>query len=162
MIFDRIKQEAMKAAMSPATMKLLSDPRIQKVMMRAIQLPSEVRDALEKNGQSIAKTFSLVTKDDLRAMKRTIRDLSAQLEKLNYELEAERQKNEQLNRLKESKTDKPSPAAKKATKTKATGKKKITIKRKTKAVDTKAASPKPPAKKKIKVKRKVKVTAKKK
>ena len=110
MIFDRIKQEAMKAAMSPATMKLLSDPRIQKVMMRAIQLPSEVRDALEKNGQSIAKTFSLVTKEELRSMKRTIKELSAQLEKLNSELEAERQKNEHTSRMKEATKDKPAPA----------------------------------------------------
>jgi hypothetical protein len=90
MIFDRIKEAGMKVAMSPTTMKLLSDPRIQKAMMRALRLPSDVRLAMEKNGQSLARTFALVTREDLLDMKRNLRDLKGQLVQLQSELEVAR------------------------------------------------------------------------
>jgi hypothetical protein len=69
-------------------MKVLSDPRIQKVMMRALRMPSDIRLAIEKNGQNLAKTFALVTKEDLINMKRTMRELQSELVRLKSELEA--------------------------------------------------------------------------
>lgn len=135
MIFDRIKEAGMKAAMSPSAMKLLSDPRVQKMMMRALRLPSDVRMAMEKNGQTLAKSFALVTREELSNMKRNLRDLKSQIDQLENELEKARSAPAAApvspsNGSSAPKTAaKPKASAKKSVKV--TRKKKVTVTRKT-------------------------------
>ena len=133
MIFDRIKEAGMKAAMSPSAMKLLSDPRVQKMMMRALRLPSDVRMAMEKNGQTLAKSFALVTREELSNMKRNLRDLKSQIDQLENELEKARSAPAAAPASPSNGSSAPKTAAKpKAKKSvKVTRKKKLTVKRKT-------------------------------
>jgi len=117
-------------AMSPSTMKLLSDPRVQKVMMRALRLPSDVRMAMEKNGQSLAKTFALVTREELSSMKRNLRDMKTQIEQLERELD-QAQSTEAASAPPKSTSKAPAKAKTAAKKSvKVTRKKKVTVKRK--------------------------------
>ena len=167
MVFERIKKASMKAAMSPTAMKLLSDPRIQKVMMKAIQLPGEVRQTLEKNGQNIAEVLSLVTKEELSSMRRTIRDLQSEIESLRNELAYEQSIKTPTQTSTPAVTT--APAKKKiavkrkgAESTSSSGKKKIAVKRKASSEKTQSAKPNgSKGTKKVSVKRKVAVKRKK-
>ena len=72
---------------SDAAMKLVSDPRVQGAMLRALNARGEVRDAIEKRVSSLAAAFDLVTSDDVAGLRRTIRNLEDSVEELREELE---------------------------------------------------------------------------
>lgn len=73
---------------SDAAMKVVSDPRVQGAMLRALNARGEVREAVEKRVSTLAAAFDLVTSDDVAGLRRTIRNLEDSVEELREELEA--------------------------------------------------------------------------
>ncbi len=73
---------------SDAAMKVVSDPRVQGAMLKALNARGEVREAVEKRVSTLAAAFDLVTSDDVAGLRRTIRNLEDSVEELREELEA--------------------------------------------------------------------------
>ena len=72
---------------SDTAMKVVSDPRVQGAMLRALNARGEVREAVEKRVSTLAAAFDLVTSDDVAGLRRTIRNLEDSVEELREELE---------------------------------------------------------------------------
>jgi uncharacterized protein YlxW (UPF0749 family) len=73
---------ASKVAMSPAVMKMLSNPQVQKAFLTMINANADFRDWIEGQVKSVAKGMSLVTTDDLGKIKRRLREANADIETL--------------------------------------------------------------------------------
>ncbi len=72
---------------SDAAMKVISDPRVQTAMLRALNARGELRGVVERRVSSLATAFDLATHDDVAGLRRTIRNLEDTLEELRSELE---------------------------------------------------------------------------
>ena len=72
---------------SPAAISLLSNPQFQEALKRAINLRSDVRDSVDVQMDTLARQLNLVTRQDFKALKRTIRELENHLAAMDYELQ---------------------------------------------------------------------------
>jgi len=72
---------------SPAAISVLSNPQFQEALKRAINLRSDVRDSVDGQVETLARQFNLVTRQDFKSMKRTIRELENHLAAMDYELQ---------------------------------------------------------------------------
>ena len=127
MILDRLKRAGMTVVMSPQTMKLLSNPNVQKAMMRAINLRADLRETVQKNVSTWARNMNLVTSDEVLSLKRTIRELESTLERMRRELKtAPVEPSPQT-----AQAEAPTAKKKVVTKKKVVAKKKIIAKKKT-------------------------------
>ena len=65
----------------PRVGKLMQDERVMKVATQAFQLRGKVQDEIDQRVEKVAKSLGLVTKNDVRDLKRTIKKLETELEK---------------------------------------------------------------------------------
>lgn len=83
MPLSKIRKMAMKQIgrimASEKTMQLLSNPKVQTLMMRAFTLQDAVRRRLDKGVASAAKRLNLATREDVTALKRAVRNLESQV-----------------------------------------------------------------------------------
>lgn len=87
---DKIRQKAMQEGMKlmsdPRFAKIMSNPKAQKAMMLAFQLPTKIEGAFAKQGKAFARRFKLATREDVEKMRGTIRDLEQQLARVRNQL----------------------------------------------------------------------------
>lgn len=91
MINDLKKQvlvQAGKLMSSPATMKLLTNPNVQKAMVKFFTVRSSLKNQWNTQLKSTLKIFNIVSIDDLNRMKRDVQTLQAKVEKLKKQAEA--------------------------------------------------------------------------
>lgn len=62
-------------------MKLMQDERVMKAVMGAFQFRGKVQESFDQRVEQVAKSLNLVTKSEIRDLKRTIRKLEQELEK---------------------------------------------------------------------------------
>ncbi len=79
-------QQVGRVLTSDATQRVLSNQQVQTLMLRAINLRAESRDLVERRVQGVASALDLVTRDDITALKRTIRALEDTIDDLREEL----------------------------------------------------------------------------
>ena len=84
---NELLRKAGKLLGSPAAISLLSNPQFQEALKRAINLRADVRDGWEGQVEGWAKQFNLVTRQDLKGLKRTIRELENHIAAMDYELQ---------------------------------------------------------------------------
>lgn len=72
---DRALREGLKLLRDPRVQKLMQDPRAGRLVMEALQLPGRVEGAFAEQGRKIARRFKLATRDEVDALKGTIRGL---------------------------------------------------------------------------------------
>ena len=85
---DRLLARGMKIIQDPRVAKLAQDERVMKVAMQAFQLRGKVQEQIDHRVETAAKSLGLVTKDDVRDLKRTIKKLENELKKQQAGLEA--------------------------------------------------------------------------
>ena len=96
-------QRVGKVLASDATLKVVGDPRVQRVMMRAINLRADAREVVERQVKEVAAALDLVTREDVASLKRTIRDLEDTVEELRDELaDSQAEQAEQQSKLAEA------------------------------------------------------------
>ncbi len=90
-MLDQIKDIAARkvgaALASDAAMKVVSNPKVQGAMLRAINARGELREAVERRVSTLATALDLVTREDVARLRRTIRDLEDSVEDMRTELE---------------------------------------------------------------------------
>ena len=78
---DRLIARGMKVMQDPRVAKLAQDERVMKVAMQAFQLRGKVQEEIDERVVTAAKSLGLVTKDEVRDLKRTIKKLETELKK---------------------------------------------------------------------------------
>jgi hypothetical protein len=78
---DEVLKRGMKLMEDPRVSKLVQDERVMKVATQAFQLRGKVQDQIDQRVEKVAKSLGLVTKNDVRDLKRTIKKLETELEK---------------------------------------------------------------------------------
>ncbi len=131
---------------SPAAISVLSNPQFQEALKRAINLRSDVRDSMDDQLETLAKQFNLVTRQDFKTMKRTIRELENHLAAMDYELQQmkarEAAARAEADALRKAAAEAKKAPAKKASAKKASAKKATTKKTSAKKTSAKKTSAK--------------------
>ena len=76
-----IQKQGMKLMQDPRVMKLMQDERVMKAMMQAFQMRGKAQENFDQVVERLAKRLGLVTKAEVRELKRTIKKLEKALEK---------------------------------------------------------------------------------
>ena len=87
MVFKTAQEQAEKVLRSPATLRFLSNPRVQKTMLQAINLRAEIRQKVTTQVEGFARNHNLVTREDVAKLRRTLREMEGTLAQLRVELE---------------------------------------------------------------------------
>jgi len=143
---------------SPVVLKLLTDPRVQSLLAEVLNLQSGLRENIEGQVKTMARTLDLATRDEVTGVRDVLKALEAQVSDLKAALaEKEAMLEKQDKALGDLKTEvkKTMDVAKKAAEKKAAAPK-ATPKKTTKAASTtkKAATPKKATQKKAAAKKK--------
>ena len=80
-IKDFLKKRGMELMQDPKVTKLMQDERVMKVAMQAFQLRGKAQEKIDENVEKVAGSLGLVTKKDVRELKRTIKKLETELKK---------------------------------------------------------------------------------
>lgn len=88
MIKDFLSKQSVRLMQDPRVQKLMQDERVMKAMMKGIQVRGDVQDRVEQRIDSVAETLNLVTKKELRELKRTMRKMEQELKKAKKKAEA--------------------------------------------------------------------------
>ncbi len=76
-----ISKQGMKLMQDPRVAKLMQDERVMKAMMQAFQARSKAQENFDVMVQNAAKRLGLVTKKEIRELKRSMRKLETELKK---------------------------------------------------------------------------------
>jgi len=86
-MFGSLKDKGKAWATSPQAMKLLMNPKVQKAMMKAMQMPGTVRQEVTSRTHKFANYADLVTRKDVQTLTKHLRKLEREVARLNRELE---------------------------------------------------------------------------
>ena len=86
MVLKTAQEQAEKVLRSPATLRFLSNPRVQKTMLQAINLRAEIRQKVTTQVEGFARNHNLVTREDVAKLRRTLREMEGTLAQLRVEL----------------------------------------------------------------------------
>jgi polyhydroxyalkanoate synthesis regulator phasin len=76
-VVSSLKKKATAAISSPAARKLMGDPRVQRTVMKAINLRADIHKRIEGQVKGFASSYNLVTRSDIATLRRTIRELES-------------------------------------------------------------------------------------
>lgn len=76
-----LTEQGMKLIQDPRVAKLMQDERVMKGMMQAFQARAKAQESLDETVEGLAKRLGLVTKKDVRELKRSMRKLETELKK---------------------------------------------------------------------------------
>ncbi len=77
---DLFLKHGMKLISDPRVAKLMQDERVMKTLMQAIQLRGKVQESFDQRVERIAKALNLATQKELRELKRTLRKVERDLD----------------------------------------------------------------------------------
>ena len=77
----KLTEQGMKLLSDPRVAKLMQDERVTKAMMQAFQMRGKVQESFDQSVERVAKSLGLVTKAEVRDLKRTMRKLENELKK---------------------------------------------------------------------------------
>lgn|SRR5690554_210531 len=83
-----LKKTSTKVLSDPRTQALMQDERFTKAMMKAIQVKQQAQDALEQQIEEVADSLNIVTKNELKELKRNMKKMERELKRTKSELEA--------------------------------------------------------------------------
>ncbi|GAB4206008.1 MAG: hypothetical protein OHK0013_22290 [Sandaracinaceae bacterium] len=78
---SRVMKKGMELIQDPRVAKVMQDERVMKVAMQAFQLRGKVQEEIDQRVEGVAKSLGLVTKSEVRELKRTIKKLETELKK---------------------------------------------------------------------------------
>ena len=92
-----ITEQGVKLIQDKRVAKLMQDERVMKAMMGAFQARAKAQESFDETVAAAAKRLGLVTKGEIRDLKRSLRKLETQLKKAKREAEKAREAAEKAN-----------------------------------------------------------------
>ena len=81
-------ERGMKLMTDPRVMKVMQDERVMKAMMTAMAMPGRAQTFARGQLEGLAKAMALVTEDEVKDLRRTVRHLEEEIERLKREKKA--------------------------------------------------------------------------
>jgi hypothetical protein len=75
-------KQGMKLMTDPRVMKIMQDERVMKAVMQMMAVPGKVQTFTNDQVEKLAKAMSLATEDEVNDLKRQIRRLEDEIERL--------------------------------------------------------------------------------
>ncbi|MGE0792345.1 MAG: hypothetical protein AB7S26_42115 [Sandaracinaceae bacterium] len=82
-----IAQKGMKLIQDPRVAKVMQDERVMKAMMQAFQARTKAQETFDETVEQMAGRLGLVTKKEVRELKRNMRKLETELKKAKKDAE---------------------------------------------------------------------------
>ena len=108
------RNQAGRVLKSPTTLKVLSNPRVQRAMLQAINLRADLRQKVTVQVEDFARNHNLVTREDVAQLRRTIRELEATVATLRNEVDEANVRAEQAEEAAKKKAAPKKAASRKA------------------------------------------------
>ena len=80
-------KQGMKLMSDPRVMKLMQDPRVMKAVMQVMSMPGKVQSFTHDNVEKIAKAMALATEDEVKDLRRTVRRLEEEMNRMQRDNE---------------------------------------------------------------------------
>ena len=77
-----LMQQGMKLMTDPRVLKLMQDERVMKAVMQMMTVPGKVTSFTNEQIEKLAKAMSLATEDEVKDLKRQIRRLEEEVSRL--------------------------------------------------------------------------------
>lgn len=87
---SRVMKKGFELLQDPRAQKVMQDERVTKVAMQAFQLRGKVQEEIDSRVETVAKSLGLVTKNEVRELKRTIKKLETEMKKQQDAKKAEK------------------------------------------------------------------------
>jgi hypothetical protein len=78
-------KQGMKLMSDPRVTELMQDPRVMRAMMAAMSMPGKVQTFTQDQVEKVAKAMALVTEDEVKDLRRTIKRLEDEVARLQKE-----------------------------------------------------------------------------
>jgi ubiquinone biosynthesis protein UbiJ len=75
-------KQGMKLISDPRVVKVMQDERVMKAVVTAMSVPGKVQSFTTEQVQNLAKSMSLATEDEVTDLKRTVRRLEEEIARL--------------------------------------------------------------------------------
>jgi hypothetical protein len=77
-----LMNQGMKLMSDPRVMKLMQDQRVMKAVMAAMSMPGKAQSFARERVEGIAKAMALATEGEIKELRRTVRRLEDDIERL--------------------------------------------------------------------------------
>ena len=81
-----LTEQSVKLMQDPRVQKVMQDERVVKTMMRGLQMRQQVQAQVDERVESVAESLNLATKKELREIKRSMKKMERELSKAKTEL----------------------------------------------------------------------------
>jgi hypothetical protein len=82
-------KQGMKWMSDPRIVKLMQDERVMKAVMAAMSMPAKAQEFAKEHVETIAKAMALATEDEVRDLRRTVRRLEDEVDRMKSEQSGE-------------------------------------------------------------------------
>jgi cell division FtsZ-interacting protein ZapD len=83
-----LMKQGMKLMTDPRVQKLMQDERVMKALMQMMTVPGKVQSFTNEQVERLAKAMSLATEDEVKDLKRQVRRLEEELARLDKDKRA--------------------------------------------------------------------------
>jgi hypothetical protein len=77
-----LMKQGMKLMSDPRVMKVMQDERVMKAVMQMMSVPGMVQTFSQEQVEKLAKSMALATEDEVKDLKRTVRRLEEELSRM--------------------------------------------------------------------------------
>ena len=77
-----LMKEGMKLVSDPRVLKMMQDERVMKAVMQVMSVPGKVQNFTQENAEKIAKAMALATEDEVKDLRRTVRRLEEEMSRM--------------------------------------------------------------------------------
>lgn len=84
---DEVKRKGLQLMSDPRVLKLMQNEQFMKAMMAVVQVPGKVNSFTTEQTERFASTMRLATAQDVKDLKRTVKNLEAEVARLRKRVE---------------------------------------------------------------------------
>ncbi len=77
-----LMKQAMGVMSDPRVLKMMQDERVMKAVMQVMAVPGKVQNFTQDNVEKIAKAMALATEDEVKDLRRTVRRLEEEMNRM--------------------------------------------------------------------------------
>jgi cell division protein FtsB len=77
-----LMKEGLKLMSDPRVLKMMQDERVMKAVMQVMSVPGKVSTFTQENVEKLAKAMALATEDEVKDLRRTVRRLEEEMNRL--------------------------------------------------------------------------------
>ncbi len=82
-----LMKEGMKLISDPRVLKMMQDERVMKAVMQVMSVPGKVQSFTQDNVEKLAKAMALATEDEVKDLRRTVRRLEEEMNRMQRDRE---------------------------------------------------------------------------